>query len=300
MRTLARLSFAAVLTAFGEVMLGSWTRINGAGMTCPDYPLCRGRLVPPFVGGTIWEWTHRLFAALLSIIVLAAIAVAWRAGKRTPFLRPIALVVGALFLIQVALGALTVRLANTPMSVVWHWGTAMAFAAALLAMGIFAAVPRQAFTSSSLANGRSAAALLITAGIAFITMCIGAYVSSSGAGLACLSLTGCAGNVIVSQDGQSVQMLHRFLAAACLFSAVICTALVWVWHADRRVRLLTATGLVLIFVQIMLGLLNVALRLPIDLREAHAANAALVFLSFVSACALAIGARQTAQVRASS
>jgi heme A synthase len=78
-------------------------------------------------------------------------------------------------------------------------------------------------------------------------------------------------------------MLHRFVAAACLLSAVVSFALAWALGAGSRVRLVTSIALALVFLQVLLGLLNVALRLPIDLREAHAANAALVFLSFVSA-----------------
>jgi heme A synthase len=126
-----------------------------------------------------------------------------------------------------------------------------------------------------------------TALIAFVTMCVGAYVSSSGAGLACIDIPGCAGNVVVYTPGQAVQMLHRFIAAACLLTAVISFALVWAMRASSRVRAAATIGLLLVFVQVLLGLLNVALRLPIDLREAHAANAALVFLSFVSATAFA-------------
>jgi len=48
-------------------------------------------------------------------------------------------------------------------------------------------------------------------------------------------------------------------------------------------RIAVCIGIALVFVQVLLGLLNVALRLPMDLREAHAFNAALVFLAFVSA-----------------
>jgi heme A synthase len=82
-------------------------------------------------------------------------------------------------------------------------------------------------------------------------------------------------------------MLHRFIAAACLLTAVISFALVWAMRASARVRTAATIGLALVFMQVLLGLLNVALRLPIDLREAHAANAALVFLAFVSATAFA-------------
>jgi len=177
-----------------------------------------------------------------------------------------------------------VRLSNTPISVVWHWGTAMALVAALAALAIFAA----SGAVQSTTNDRTVAAVLaFAASVAFITMCIGAYVSASGAGLACITLPGCAGNVVVYGSGQYVQMLHRLAAAACLLAAVAAFAFTWIKRASPPVRGWTTAGLALVFVQIILGLLNVAFRLPLDLREAHAANAALIFLCFVCATTLA-------------
>ena len=267
-------------------MLGSWTRINGAGMTCPDYPLCRGALVPSMGGGTVWEWTHRLLAAILSVLVLAVLYRAWRLRKSAGFLAPAGITVGVLFFAQVLLGAATVHLSNSPASVVWHWGTAMAFVASLTVMAILA-------FGAARGSGRSAApaqltgALAVTSAIAFVTMCVGAYVSSSGAGLACIDIPGCAGHVVVYTSGQYVQMLHRFAAAACLLSAAVSFALAWLPGVPGRVRAAVSAGCALVLVQIVLGLLNVVLRLPVDLREAHAANAALVFLAFVCACAFA-------------
>lgn len=285
MKTLGRLSLAAVIVAYGEVMLGSWTRINGAGMTCPDYPLCRGAIIPSMGGGTVWEWTHRLTAALLSLLVIGVLVTAWRNRKAAAFVAPVGWVITALFAFQVFLGAATVHLSNSPMSVVWHWGTAMAFVASLSVMAIFAlaATPGREPASSSRRRAALTGVLAGTAVVAFATMCIGAYVSSSGAGLACIDIPGCAGHAVVYTPGQYVQMLHRFVAAACLLSAVVSFALAWALGAGSRVRLVTSIALALVFLQVVLGLLNVAFRLPIDLREAHAANAALVFLSFVSA-----------------
>lgn len=289
MKILRRLSAAAVLVAFGTVILGSWTRINGAGMTCPDWPLCHGALIPSMADGTIWEWTHRFLAFCVSPLVIAVVVAAWRERRRSAFIAPTTGVIGALFAIQVALGAATVRLSNSPLSVVLHWGTAMAFIAALVAMTIFA-------YSSDEAEGhpgsRTELALVgILAGtslVAFVTMCVGAYVSSSGAGLACLSIPGCAGSVVVYSHGQYVQMLHRFIAGSTLACAAASLAFAWARPATTRVRVAVSTGLGLVFVQVLLGLLNVALRLPMDLREAHAANAALVFLAFVTASVFAV------------
>jgi len=287
MKTLRRLALGANLVALGTVVLGSWTRINGAGETCPDWPLCHGTVLPVMTDGTIWEWAHRLLAFLIAPLLVALVAVGWRERLRSPFIAPTVITIAAIFLAQVLLGAATVRFSNSPASVVLHWAMAMALIAALSAMTIFAAAarPDAAFNRSST---DSVVLLAGTAALAFGTMCIGAYVSSSGAGLACLSIPGCAGNVVVYSDGQIVQLLHRIAAAATLLAAAGSLAFVWARPTSARVRTAVSIGVGLVGLQILLGLLNVALRLPTDLREAHAVNAAVMFLAFVVATIFAL------------
>jgi heme A synthase len=284
------LALAADLVALMTLMLGSWTRINGAGLTCPDWPLCHGRLLPSLTDGTFWEWSHRMLAFSVAPLIVALIVVAWRRRARSPFITPTLALVAIFFSVQVFLGAETVRLANAPLSVVLHWATAMALIASLTAMSVFAAVsesePSQA-RDASRAPALLAGLLGVTAIVAFATMCIGAYVSSSGAGLACLSIPGCAGSVVVYTSGQYVQMLHRVAAASTLICAAGTLALAFATPASSRVRVWVAMGVALVAIQVLLGLLNVVLRLPTDLREAHAVNAALVFLAFFLATVFA-------------
>jgi len=289
MNILRRLSLASVLVALGTVLLGSWTRINGAGMTCPDWPLCHGMLIPSMADGTIWEWTHRVFAFCVAPLVVGVMIAAWRVRDRSPFITPALGVIGALFIVQCLLGAATVHLSNSPASVVLHWGTAMAFVASLCAMALFASDRSESRATPDASRGEMVTVGILggTALVTYVTMCVGAYVSSSGDGLACLSIPGCAGHVVVYTQGQFLQMMHRSIAAAALLCAVSSFAFAWMRPASTRVRVATSAGLALIFVQIVLGLLNVALRLPMDLREAHAFNAALVFLAFVIATLLA-------------
>ncbi len=286
MKSLSRLALAADVVAFAVILMGSWTRINGAGLTCPDWPTCRGYLIPSMVGGTIWEWTHRLLAFSLLPLILAVFFSAWQHRKHSALLLPTALAILVLFFTQIGLGAATVELDNTPYSVVLHWGTAMTLIAALLALAIFANEEQQR-SGSGLHLAITLPVLALTVLVTFVTMCIGAYVSSSGAGLACLSIPTCAGNVVVHTPGQVVQMLHRVAAAVTLLCATAACALTWVKGASPQVRAAASAGVFLVFVQVLLGLLNVALRLPTDLREFHAANAALVFLAFVTAAAFA-------------
>ncbi|MBV8118142.1 MAG: heme A synthase [Candidatus Eremiobacteraeota bacterium] len=289
MKTLRRLALTADIVALATIVLGSWTRINGAGETCPDWPLCHGSVLPTMSDGTVWEWMHRLLAVSIAPLIVLLLVCAWRVRARSPFITPITLAIGVLFVVQVLLGAATVQLANSPISVVLHWATAMAFVAALSSMAIFASTaPPPGERTDSLRSAPLCAALLATASLAFITMCIGAYVSASGAGLACLSLAGCAGNVVVYSSGQAIQMLHRIAAGATLLGAAATLGLAWARPASGRVRAFVSIGVALVCVQVLLGLLNVALRLPIELREAHAVNAAFTFLAFVIAMTLAL------------
>jgi len=128
--------------------------------------------------------------------------------------------------------------------------------------------------------------LAIASFFAFIVMCIGSYVSSSYAGLACSTFPDCDGMALGSDAAQNVQMLHRMAAAAFTLSAFMAT-LHAVQAGSWRVRAFAIAGMTLLLTQITLGALNVLSGMPTVLREAHAANACLTFLAFIIAAVLA-------------
>jgi heme A synthase len=128
-------------------------------------------------------------------------------------------------------------------------------------------------------------ALLVAAVWGFLTMCAGAFVSSSGAGLACPSFPGCGPAFFGSGGPQAAQMGHRFLAL--IFAIFAVSAAFLVPAAARRATIAVRIGLCLLGLQIGLGIANVLAGMPAPLREAHAANAGLTFLSFVVAALLA-------------
>jgi heme A synthase len=280
-------------------VLGSWVRINEAGMACPDWPLCHGALVPTFAGGVIWEWLHRLVALTVGVLLVGLIVTGWRVRARIAAVSAALVALGIIFIVQVGVGWATVYLGNSPWSVVVHWAVAMALLATLTSLAVLAVVAPPAASLSPRRGASSATPSLAgAAAFAFVTMCIGSYVSSSHAGLACATFPSCDGTALGGNEAQFAQMLHRFAAGAFLIVASVAT-----WRAVRsapaRVRTFALVGLALALLQVGLGIANVAWRMPVALREAHAANAGATFVVYVIAAFLSAIAPlgQTSQYR---
>ena len=277
-------SLAAAVSAFLLAVLGSWVRINGAGMTCPDWPLCHHALVPALVGGVALEWSHRLLALVTGVLVLPALWAGWRERRAIGGVPAVLAYIVGVFAVQVALGGLTVALANTPWSVVVHWGTAMLLLAGLTALAMLAILaPRRVVIGHSILGG----VLTVCALLAFLTMLAGSYVSSSGAGLACSTLPACDGGSLTGTvQAQFAQMAHRWLAGGFFVVATV-AAYAAALGTTPRVRAAALFGYALVVLQVMLGVANVAWHLPTVLREAHAANACATFVAFIASLVFA-------------
>lgn len=118
--------------------IGSATRVMNAGLACPDWPLCYGKLVPTQQMNfqVFLEWFHRLDAALIGVSTIALAGLSWWYRRHLPSWLPWASLF-TLFLIvcQGVLGGLTVTELLRFDIVTAHLGTALLFFATLLVIG---------------------------------------------------------------------------------------------------------------------------------------------------------------------
>ena len=102
--TLARLAGIGVPVLLAQLALGGFVRHTGAGLACPDFPLCSGDIFPAG-GPPLVHWVHRwLGVVLLGLFVHLALA-----SRRTA-LAGVGAAIGALAVLQVALGIAAVLL----------------------------------------------------------------------------------------------------------------------------------------------------------------------------------------------
>src|SRR5260370_21296020 len=106
------LAWIAAGCAYLLIVLGFVVRITGSGLGCGNHwPLCNGRLFPPLSDpGAVIEWSHRLVAGLVSILIVTL------AARDLP--RSLAL--GRLLGIQTALGPVNAQTVLPPPMATLH------------------------------------------------------------------------------------------------------------------------------------------------------------------------------------
>ena len=265
------LAWAAAVATYLLIVLGTVVRITGSGLGCgDDWPVCHGRLIPPLSDpATFIEWNHRLLAAIVSLLVALLAGVTWferrgvGSGERLVPGRSGYLAAG-LLVVQVLLGAVTVKLQLPPWTVILHLGTAMALLATLLV----AARGRRD-------TPRSPAAI-IAAALGFVTLLFGALTANLGAATACVGFPLCNGQLIPAGNYlQHIQWTHRLLAYG-LFVYLI------VWALRTRSR---GPGLVLglAVLQVVVAAVMVLHGVPGSLQVLHAAVGTAVWVGLVLA-----------------
>jgi cytochrome c oxidase assembly protein subunit 15 len=277
-RQLAAGFMALAGLTYGLIVLGALVRANEAGLACPDWPLCFGELVPRMDVKVAFEWSHRLVAGSVSLI-FAGLALAALRRPATPAgaRRGIA-VAAVLLIVQILLGALTVWELLAAWTVTSHLVTGNGFAVTLLLVAFsLAESSGPPVERRPLARGVRTSIAVISM-LLFVQMVLGGLVSSRFAGMACPEWPTCNGGLWFPSWRGSVglHLLHRtngYLLVAALAAAA------WRCRGATRLRGLSMLALAIGVTQVVAGVANVLLGIPVEITGLHSALATALVLA---------------------
>jgi protoheme IX farnesyltransferase len=286
MALVRRLATATAVATFVLVSIGGVVRATGSGLGCPDWPRCFGSWIPPPRFGSIIEYSHRLTAVIVGILVLATAWVAWRRARadRGVFWPAVAAV--PVVAIQAGLGRVVVagelRVLASNLA---HFVTAMALVALVTATATGTWVRRPRPGDPQPASPRFRTTLWWTLGVTAALLLAGVYVRVSGASLAFLDWPLMDGRVVpdVGEPAAAASFTHRVLALAGLALGTLLA--VQARGAGRGLRALAWTAFGLLVAQAILGGLTVLTRLSPAAVAGHVTGSSLAWATLVALAA---------------
>ena len=304
-----KLTLFSVFLALGLIVLGAYARISGAGLGCPEWPGCYGKIVaetaPQTSGGSADTWNtaaHRYLAGGLGFFVVILAALAWRVEQRR--LATVVLALLSLVLVgsQAAVGLWTAKLLLMPIAMEGHllagWATLGLLYWLYLVQAPGSVRPPSAGLGLQWMAGLGLLALVIE-------IALGAWTSINYAGLACPDFPTCLGSFNPPVDyaqafrppyapgteGQvgllsfsaraAIHWMHR-VGAVVVF--LLLSLLAMGISSNRSTARLSKAGVLLSFLllaEISLGIAAVMMRLPVIVTVAHSAFAALLLLNLI-------------------
>ena len=219
------LVLAALVLTLGVVSLGAYVRLSDAGLGCPDWPGCYGRVTPHHAAEAInaelavrpdgsvshakaWkEMVHRYFAGALGLLIVAIAVLSWRKRRETSGGPGLPLLLLGLIVFQSLLGMWTVTQLLKPLIVTAHLLGGMATLSLLLWLWL-----RERSQSSHAYYARVdhlRGAALLGLMLVVIQIALGGWVSANYAALACTDFPLCQGAWVPVMDFEHAFTLHR-------------------------------------------------------------------------------------------
>jgi heme a synthase len=313
-------AFTTVLT-FLLIMLGAFVRLTDAGLGCPDWPGCYGKLTPTHAaeeiaqaveiqGGThgpvsmpkAWkEMAHRYVATFLGFLIIGIMVMAWR--KRAELKQSPALATWLFFAVclQGAFGAWTVTMLLKPAIVTGHLIGGMTILGMLTWLWL-----RQTNNARTVAPPHDMGNLRLLARVGFVAVAaqiiLGGWVSTNYAAVVCTDFPTCQGSFWPHMEFKDAFHIVRHLGETPegeILNVASLTAI----HFIHRIGALVVTGILgllafalwrnpgtkplaiklvaVLALQIAMGIGNVVFQLPLWLAVAHNGGAALLLVTLI-------------------
>ncbi len=313
--TFHRLAVIAAIIALCVIVLGAFVRLSDAGLGCPDWPGCYGQLSWPVEAQELeeanrafperpvesekaWkEMVHRYLAGVLVVIVLALNFLAWKSANRQGGFRLLSAVLLVLILFQAALGMWTVTLKLWPIVVLSHLMGGLATFSMLLWL-VFrsgSSAPRQALL-------RMRPLIIVGLFVLVIQLALGGWTSANYSALACPDFPTCQGEmwpdsdfregfvlwreIGVDYEGGVLDLPSRVAIHIAHRAGALLVFIILGWLAFRLLRnTQTQPGGyvlgILLVAQVILGILNILLYLPLPIAVTHNGVGALLLAMMI-------------------
>jgi len=286
-----------------------WTEVFDRYRQYPEYrQLRRGMTLADFKVIFFWEYLHRLIARLIGVVFLVPFVYSWRSGYLPRPLARRALALFALGAMQGIMGWLMVSSGLVDRPSVSHYRLAAHLGLAFIIVGYAAWLARD-LTSSRVeltpSARRSVIRGLAVVGVLLVLQIVwGAFVAGLRAGLIFNTFPLMGGQLLppsglaldppivnVVQNLTTVQWTHRLLGTIVLAASLVFYVRVRRVTAERSMRHLNLTLLVLIASQYLLGVLTLLLRVPVSVAVLHQVTAAVIVVVWVTWVHSALAAR---------
>jgi cytochrome c oxidase assembly protein subunit 15 len=291
------------LLAFLVILLGAFTRLTDAGLSCPDWPNCYGFITAPHTDLQLqgaakqypmtpvnvkkaWtEMTHRYFAGTEGILILIfSLSTLFARQAKNLKSSGIAIALMGLVVVQIMLGMLTVTEKLKPVIVLSHLLTGLS----ILSLLWWAYLELKIRKHPSQVSPRKIPSVWLWLALMVVAaqIALGGWVSTHYAGLACVDFPYCNGQLLpaiqwnhLGSDLISIHMLHRIGAAmTAAYLAFLSCFLI----SKPVFRLSGILILTLIALQLTLGILNILWLRPVWIALVHQGVAILILLTVIA------------------